>query len=79
VGPISEADLSHAQTTGALILAFDVPCSPMMEKKAEAQGVTVRLHKLIYSFIEDVQDIVHDVKLKDLLSRGEATGIKVLG
>lgn len=71
VGPISDSDLSLAQSTGALILGFDVACPSIMEKKAESMEVPVRLHKLIYDFNNDIEDLIHDVKLKDQISRGE--------
>lgn len=63
VGPISEADISQATSTGALIMGFDVPCTSQNAKKAEALGVTIKLHKLIYKFTDDLNDIIHDVKL----------------
>lgn len=63
VGPISEADISQATSTGALIMGFDVPCTSQNVKKAEALGVTIKLHKLIYKFTDDLNDIIHDVKL----------------
>ena len=72
VGPISEADISQAVSTGAIIIGFDVPCSQPNAKKAEAMGVCVKLHKLIYKFTDDLSDIVHDVKLADLKARGQA-------
>lgn len=72
VGPISEADISQATSTGAIIIGFDVPCSQPNAKKAEALGVPVRVHKLIYKFMDDLNDIVHDVKLEELEARGEA-------
>ena len=71
VGPISDSDLSQAQATGAVVLGFDVACTPMMEKKAESMGITVRVHKLIYEFNQDIENLIHDVKLKDKLSKGE--------
>ena len=30
VGPITESDLNNAQQTGAVVLGFDVPCSPVV-------------------------------------------------
>ena len=42
-------------------------------------GVPVKLHKLIYKFMDDLEDIVHDVKLEELEARGEATNYKVNG
>jgi len=79
VGPISEADISQAVSTGAVIIGFDVPCSQTNAKKAESAGVPIRLHKLIYKFTDDLSDIVHDVKLEELRTKGEATSKSVLG
>jgi translation initiation factor IF-2 len=62
VGPITEGDLSNAHQTGAIILGFDVACTPMVAKGAEAQGVCIRQHKLIYKFVEDIENYVFDVK-----------------
>ena len=50
-----------------------------MAKKAEAYGVTVRLHKLIYTFLEDLENLAHDAHLKDLEARGEAFEKRTLG
>ena len=65
VGPISEADINQATSTGATIIGFDVPCSQTNIKKAEVMGVPIRLHKLIYKFTDDLEDIIHDVKLAE--------------
>ena len=79
MGPISEADISQAISTGAIIIGFDVPCSPPNAKKAENMGVPIKLHKLIYKFTDDLNDIVHDVKLAELEAKGEATNKKIIG
>lgn len=42
-------------------------------------GVNIRMHKLIYKFTDDLNDIVHDVKLEELAAKGEATSKKVVG
>ena len=39
----------------------------------------VRLHKLIYKFTDDLEDIVHDVKLSEAKARGETTTKEILG
>jgi translation initiation factor IF-2 len=62
VGPITEGDLSNAIQTGAIILGFDVSCTPMVTKSAEAQGVIIHQHKLIYKYVEDVENFVFDVR-----------------
>lgn len=62
VGPISEADLNNAQINGATIIAFDVTCHSSVAKRVEPMGINVRMHKIIYKFIEDIENFVHDVK-----------------
>ena len=79
MGPISEADINQAASTGAIIIGFDVPCSQSNAKKAEAIGVPIKLHKLIYKFTDDLQDIIHDVKLAEKRQRGSAMDKNVLG
>ena len=79
VGPITEADISQAVSTGATIIGFDVPCTQQNGKKAEVLGVSIRLHKLIYKFTGDLEDIIHDVKQEELLAGGEGNNRKVLG
>ena len=79
MGPITEADISNAVSTNAVILGFDVPCSGPVEKKAEAAQITVRLHKLIYKFTDDVEDLVHDANLKEALARGQGMVKETIG
>ncbi len=79
VGPITEADLAQAASTNARIIGFDVTCSPAIQKKVEAAGVCVRLHKLIYKFTEDLSDIVHDLNLAEAKANGEATIKEIVG
>lgn len=79
IGPITEADISNAASTKAKIIAFDVPCSPPVAKKVEAAGVIVRIHKLIYKFTEDLDELVHDVKLAETKARGESVSKEVIG
>ncbi len=56
-----------------------MPCSASVTKRAEASGVIVRLHKLIYTFTDDLQDIVHDVKLSEAKARGETVSKEIVG
>lgn len=79
MGPITEADIQNATSTGAKIIGFDVPCSAAVTKRAEGSGVIVRLHKLIYKFTDDLQDIVHDVKLSEAKARGETVSKEIAG
>lgn len=51
----------------------------MLTRKSEAAGVPIKLHKLIYKFMDDLDDIVHDVRLKEKEVRGEDTAKEVVG
>lgn len=71
VGPITEADLNCARDTGAVIFGFDIACPSVIENRIADSGVTVRLHKLIYKFTDDITDLVHDVKLAEQKAKGQ--------
>jgi small GTP-binding protein len=79
VGPITEGDLSNAASTGGVIFGFDVSCNPIVTKSSEAQGVTVHQHKLIYKFVEDIENYVHDVKKEMQEEQGHAVNIDIMG
>ena len=78
VGPITEGDLSNAAQTGAVILGFDVAAAPTVVRSAEGQGVCIRQHKLIYKYVEDIENFVHDVK-RELQEEAGAPPVEVLG
>jgi translation initiation factor IF-2 len=79
VGPINEADLNAAIATGATILGFDIPVPGPIEARVADAGILIRLHKLIYKFTDDLNDLVHDVKLNDLRARGEGKQKNIVG
>lgn len=79
VGPITEGDLNNAHQTGAVIFGFDVPCSPVVQRTAEAQGVCVKQHKLIYKYVEDIENFVTDVKKEIQEEQGVSTNIDIVG
>ena len=62
-----------------MILGFDVPCTPVVQRTAEAQGVCVKQHKLIYKFVEDIEHFVADVKRELAEEQGVSTNIDILG
>ncbi len=79
VGPVTEKDLATAESCNATILAFDVTCSPAVVKRAAPCGVIIRQHRIIYKFLEDVQNYVKDAKAEIEIERGKAPNIHVLG
>ena len=63
VGPVSEADMHNSLKTGAVIFGFDVGCLPPVERRASPEGCCIRLHKLIYKFIDDVKNFAEESEM----------------
>ena len=55
VGAINESDVSLAATSNAIIIGFNVRPDAMAKQMAEQEGVDLRLYKVIYQAIEDVE------------------------
>ncbi len=55
VGAINESDVILASASQAIIIGFNVRPDAMAKATAEREGVDVRLYKVIYQAIEDVQ------------------------
>ena len=55
VGAINESDVSLASASNAIIIGFNVRPDATAKATAEREGVDVRLYKVIYNAIEDVQ------------------------
>ena len=55
VGAINESDVSLASASNAIIIGFNVRPDAMAKATAEREGVDMRLYKVIYNAIEDVQ------------------------
>lgn len=55
VGAINESDVSLAATSNAIIIGFNVRPDVTAKATAEREGVDVRLYKVIYQAIEDVE------------------------
>lgn len=55
VGAINESDVSLAATSNAIIIGFNVRPDAMAKQLAEQEGVDLRLYKVIYQAIEDVE------------------------
>lgn len=56
VGGISEADVSLASASDAIIIGFHVRASQQARTLAEDDGVEIKLYQVIYDAIEDVHD-----------------------
>ncbi|MDI9518459.1 MAG: translation initiation factor IF-2 [Bacillota bacterium] len=54
-GAISESDVMLAEASGAVIIGFNVRPDANVRKMAGDSGVSIRLHKVIYKALEEVE------------------------
>ena len=55
VGPVSEFDVKHAAMAEAHIVSFNMPVAPSISGMAEAHGVELLKHNIIYELISTVK------------------------
>ncbi|MBQ4560279.1 MAG: translation initiation factor IF-2 [Tyzzerella sp.] len=55
VGAINESDVTLASTSNAIIIGFNVRPDATAKEIADSEGVDMRLYRVIYNAIEDVQ------------------------
>ncbi|BBD15506.1 translation initiation factor IF-2 [Melissococcus plutonius] len=55
VGTINESDITLAQASNAIIIGFNVRPTPQAKQQAEFDEVDIRLHKIIYKAIEEIE------------------------
>ena len=55
VGAVNESDVSLAATSNAIIIGFNVRPDAMAKQLADQEGVDLRLYRVIYQAIEDVE------------------------
>ncbi len=75
VGAVSESDVMLAEASGAIIVGFNVRPDPIAKENAEHLGVDVRLYRIIYDAIEEIEAAMKGMlapKFKDVdLGRAE--------
>ena len=54
-GAISESDVMLASASKAIIIGFNVRPDANVRKKAEEEGVSIRLHNIIYKAVEEME------------------------
>jgi len=54
-GAISESDIMLASASNAVVYGFNVRPNAAVRKKAEEEGVDIRLHNIIYKLIEEME------------------------
>ncbi|HZV78589.1 MAG TPA: translation initiation factor IF-2 [Candidatus Binatus sp.] len=55
VGGINESDVMLASASNAIIIGFNIRPDATIARKAEAEGVDIRLYEVIYNVIDDVK------------------------
>jgi translation initiation factor IF-2 len=55
VGTVTESDVMLASTSGAIIIGFNVRPSSIVTSLAESEGVEIRLYRIIYDMIGEVE------------------------
>ncbi|MGB9824767.1 MAG: translation initiation factor IF-2 [Candidatus Hydrothermia bacterium] len=75
VGAVTENDVELAHTAQGVIIGFNTTVDPKAKSKAKELGVTIKLTKLIYELIEDVdkmlKGLVEPVTKEVILGRAE--------
>ena len=55
VGAVNESDVMLAQTSGAIIVGFNVRPDAVAKETAEKDGVDIRMYRIIYDCIEEIE------------------------
>ncbi|HYE67412.1 MAG TPA: translation initiation factor IF-2 [Anaerovoracaceae bacterium] len=55
VGTVTESDIMLANTSGAIIIAFNVRPSTAISSMADREGVEIRTYRVIYNVIDEVE------------------------
>lgn len=55
VGAINESDVTLAAASNAIIIGFNVRPTPQAKQQAEAEEVDIRLHRIIYQAIDEIE------------------------
>ncbi|KAL9946963.1 hypothetical protein D7B24_000770 [Verticillium nonalfalfae] len=79
VGQVSESDVEHAATSGSVIVHFNVAVAPHIKRMAEAAGVRLLAHSVIYHLADEVRQTLSD-ELADVVSTkvvGEAEVLQI--
>ena len=87
-GAITESDVMLAGASGAIIIGFNVIAQPMARKLAEENEVDLRLYRVIYNAIEDVEaamkgmldpefkeKVIGDIEIRDVF---KVTGVGIV-
>ncbi len=56
VGTVNESDIMLAETSGSIIIGFNVRPSASVSAIAEREGIQIRTYRVIYDIIDDVEN-----------------------
>ena len=68
-GNISKTDLLMAETSGKLILGFNVEPLPEIRKMAAQKGIEIRLYNVIYTLMDDLMKIAQSFVSKEEMEK----------
>ncbi len=79
VGAISKSDVMLANASNAIIVGFNVRPDPVARDDAQAEGVDIRLYRIIYDAIEEIKSAMKGLlapKYRDIeLGRAEVRAV----
>ena len=83
-GAITESDIILASASNAIIIGFNVRPEPAAQATAEQEKVDIRLHRIIYNAIEEIEQamkgILDPIFKENVLGRAEVRNVfKVTG
>ncbi|KAI9918296.1 hypothetical protein PsorP6_012290 [Peronosclerospora sorghi] len=60
VGPVASSDIAMAQATGSIIYSFNIKHPASIDQEALQKGVTLRQHRVVYSLLDDIKELLQD-------------------
>ncbi len=68
-GAITESDVLLASASGAIIYGFNVRPDSKTRAKAEEDKIEIRLHRIIYALIEEIQAAIKGMEIPELTEK----------
>ncbi|MBP7796191.1 MAG: translation initiation factor IF-2 [Elusimicrobiales bacterium] len=55
IGDVTESDIALAKASNGIIFGFNIKASDEIKEKAKAEGVEIRIYRIIYELFEDIK------------------------
>lgn len=68
-GAITESDIMLADVAKAIIYGFNVRPNALIRLKAESLKIDIRLHRIIYDLIEEMENAMHGMLKKEMVEK----------